>query len=242
MAYIDGFVIPVTTESKQGFLDHAHAVDKFFIEGGATRVVECWADDVPDGKVTDFKRSVAATVDESVVFSWIEWPDKAVRDAAMKAMETNEEMMALPMPFDGKRMIYGGFTPMIDQRAPGAVAATGYIDGFVTPVTPANREAYLALETRMATKFLDSGALRFAEHWGDDVPDGKVTDMKRAVQATGDEMPVFCWFEWPDKATRDAGWATMMSDPEMQPGQTDMPFDGKRMIYGGFVPVYEVSK
>jgi uncharacterized protein YbaA (DUF1428 family) len=242
MAYIDGFVIPVPTATKQGFLDHAHAIDKFFIEYGALRVVECWADDVPDGKVTDFKRSVAATADESVVFSWIEWPDKPVRDAAMKAMESNEAMMAQPMPFDGKRMIYGGFLPMVDTRAEGAAVATGYIDGFVTPVTPANRDAYLALETRMAAKFLAVGAHRFAEHWGDDVPDGKVTDFKRAVQATGDEVAVFCWFEWPDKATRDAGWAKMMADPDMQPDQATMPFDGKRMIYGGFLPVYSVEK
>jgi uncharacterized protein YbaA (DUF1428 family) len=91
----------------------------------------------------------------------------------------------------------------------------------------------------MAAKFLDLGALRFAEHWGDDVPDGNVTDFKRAVQATGDEVPVFCWFEWPDKATRDAGWGKMMSDPEMQP--ETMPFDGKRMIYGGFIPVVELK-
>ena len=242
MAYIDGFVIPVTTESKQGFLDHANAVDKFFIEHGATRVVECWADDVPDGKVTDFRRSVAGEDSESVVFSWIEWPDKTTRDAAMAAMTDNAEMMSMPMPFDGKRMIYGGFTPMIDQRAPGSAAATGYVDGFVTPVTPANRDAYFALETKMATRFLDLGALRFAEHWGDDVPDGKITDFKRAVQATADEVAVFCWFEWPDKPTRDAGWAKMMADPDMQPGQADMPFDGKRMIYGGFVPVYDAGK
>ena len=115
MAYVDGFVIPVTTANRQGFLDHAHAVDKFFIEYGAHRVVECWADDVPDGKVTDFKRAVQATGEESVVFSWIEWPDKATRDAAMAAMTENAEMMALPMPFDGKRMIFGGFTPVVDM-------------------------------------------------------------------------------------------------------------------------------
>jgi uncharacterized protein YbaA (DUF1428 family) len=237
MAYIDGFVIPVTTESKQGFLDHAHAVDKFFIEYGALRVVECWADDVPDGKVTDFKRSVAATGDESVVFSWIEWPDKAVRDAAMKAMETNEAMMAMPMPFDGKRMIYGGFTPIVDAKGAGK---TGYVDGFVTPVTPANRDAYQAVADKAAAKFLELGAIRSSENWGDDVPDGKVTDMKRAVQATGEEVVVFSWVEWPDKATRDASWGKMMEDPDMQPDA--MPFDGKRMIWGGFVPVYSLEK
>ena len=112
MAYIDGFVIPVATANKQAFLDHATAVDKFFVDYGALRVVECWQDDVPDGQVTDFKRAVATEAGESVVFSWIEWPDKATRDAGYAAMADNAEMNALPMPFDGKRMIYGGFKPI----------------------------------------------------------------------------------------------------------------------------------
>ena len=112
MTYIDGFVIPVKTADKQAFLDHARRIDKFFIEYGALRVVEGWGDDVPVGKVTDFARSVQATEDETVVFSWIEWPDKATRDAAFKAMESNAAMMAEPMPFDGKRMIFGGFIPV----------------------------------------------------------------------------------------------------------------------------------
>ena len=112
MSYIDGFVIPVKTSDKQAFFDHARRVDKFFIEYGALRIVECWGDDVPAGSVTDFARSVQATDEETVVFSWIEWPDKATRDAAMTAMESNAEMMAEPMPFDGKRMIFGGFDPV----------------------------------------------------------------------------------------------------------------------------------
>jgi uncharacterized protein YbaA (DUF1428 family) len=239
MAYIDGFVVAVPTADKQGFLDHAKAVDKFFIDCGATRVVEGWADDIPDGKVTDFKRAVQATAEESVVFSWIEWPDKATRDAAMTAMTDNAEMMAQPMPFDGKRMIYGGFAPVVDVSGGGDL---GYIDGFVTPVSPGKRDAYIALENVMAPKFLSAGALRFAEHWGDDVPDGKVTDFKRSVQATDDEVPVFAWVEWPDKATRDAGWGTIMADPDMPSDPAAMPFDGKRMIYGGFAPVFVLEK
>lgn len=113
MAYIDGFIIAVKTADKGIFTDHAERIDKFFLEHGATRVVECWGDDVPDGSVTDFKRAVHASADETVVFSWIEWPDKTTRDTAMKAMESDERMMAQPMPFDGKRMIYGGFTPVV---------------------------------------------------------------------------------------------------------------------------------
>jgi uncharacterized protein YbaA (DUF1428 family) len=237
MAYVDGFLIPVPTAAKQAFIDHARAVDRFFIDYGAIRVVECWADDVPDGKVTDFRRAVAATDDESVVFSWIEWPDKATRDAAMTATQTNDAMSALPMPFDGKRMVYGGFTPIVDT---GGAGPTGYVDGFVTPVTPGNRDAFVTMETRVAAQFITLGACRFAEHWGNDVPDGKITDFKRTVQAQADEVPVFAWLEWPDKATRDAGWTTMMADPDITSDAP--PFDGKRMIYGGFAPVYLVEK
>lgn len=118
MTYVDGFVIAVPTANKQKFIDHAKSADSVFLEQGATRVVECWADDVPDGKVTDFRKAVQARDDETVVFSWVEWPDKATRDAGMGRME---ELMKTddrfnpeknPMPFDGKRMIYGGFAPV----------------------------------------------------------------------------------------------------------------------------------
>jgi uncharacterized protein YbaA (DUF1428 family) len=112
MAYIDGFVIPVKTTDKAAFIDHAQRIDRFFLDYGARRVVECWGDDVPTGKTTDFARAVQAQNDETIVFSWIEWPDKATRDSAMLALESNTAMMAEPMPFDGKRMIFGGFTPV----------------------------------------------------------------------------------------------------------------------------------
>ncbi|MBV9571126.1 MAG: DUF1428 domain-containing protein [Alphaproteobacteria bacterium] len=116
MSYIDGFVIAAPTADKEKVLDHARRMDKFFIEFGATRVVECWGDDVPDGKQTDFKRAVQAKDDETVVFSWIEWPDKATRDAAMEKMRNDERMMSEPMPFDGKRMIFGGFEPLVELK------------------------------------------------------------------------------------------------------------------------------
>ena len=235
MAYIDGFIIPVDPAKKAEVTDHAARMDKFFLEYGATRVVEAWADDVPDGKVTDFKRAVKATDGETALFSWVEWPDKTTRDAAMQKMESNEAMMAEPMPFDGKRMIYGGFEPMVNETAAGE---TGYVDGFVAPVTPANKAAYVSMAQKAAGKFLEFGALRSSENWGDDVPDGTVTDFKRSVLAEGDENVVFSWVEWPDKATRDAGWAKLMDDPSMQPDS--MPFDGKRMFWGGFKPVVDL--
>ena len=236
MAYIDGFIIPVDPAKKAEITDHAERIDKFFLEYGATRVVEAWADDVPDGKVTDFKRAVNATGDETALFSWIEWPDKATRDAAMQKMESNAAMTAEPMPFDGKRMIYGGFEPMVNETASGN---TGYVDGFVAPVTPANKAAYIAMAQKAAGKFLAHGALRSSENWGDDVPDGTVTDFKRSVLAEGDENVVFSWVEWPDKATRDAGWGKLMDDSSMQPDE--MPFDGKRMFWGGFTPVVDLK-
>ena len=242
MAYIDGFVIPVKTADKQVFIAHAQRIDQFFIEFGGLRVVEAWGDDVPAGKITDFARSVQATAEETVVFSWVEWPDKATRDAAMKQFESNAELMAEPMPFDGKRMIFGGFDTMVDANAKQGrdAAKAGYIDGFVTPVPTANQAAYRALADKAAAKFLAQGAIRSCENWGADVPAGKVTDFMRSVMAQSDEVVVFSWVEWPDKATRNAGWEKIMADPEMQPAV--MPFDGKRMVWGSFEPVYWVAR
>ncbi|MGP1352568.1 MAG: DUF1428 domain-containing protein [Parasphingopyxis sp.] len=119
MSYIDGFVIAVPTANKQKFIDHAEMADGMFMEWGATRIVECWEDDVPDGKVTDFRRAVNAKDDESIVFSFVEWPDKATREAAMAKMmdpENDDPRMDQeknPIPFDGARMIFGGFTPLV---------------------------------------------------------------------------------------------------------------------------------
>lgn len=123
MSYVDGFVIAVPTANKQKFIEHAETFDVMFTDMGALRVIECWGDDVPDGKVTDFRGAVQAREDETVVFSWVEWPDKDTRDAAMKRMEdlmaTDERfnMEKNPMPFDGMRMIYGGFAPIVDIKA-----------------------------------------------------------------------------------------------------------------------------
>lgn len=114
MSYIDGFVIAVPDANREQFIAHASTFDAMFLEFGAMRVVECWGDDVPDGKLTDFRRAVQAQPDESVVFSWIEWPDKATRDAGMaKCMEDPRMPAAGEMPFDGKRMIFGGFAPVL---------------------------------------------------------------------------------------------------------------------------------
>ncbi len=118
MAYIDGFVIAVPHDNKQKFIDFAREFDPIFLEYGATRVVECWGDDVPPGKQTDFYRAVAAKEGEAVMFSWIEWPDKATRDDGMKKVMDDPRMDPNnPMPFDGARMIFGGFAPVLELNS-----------------------------------------------------------------------------------------------------------------------------
>jgi uncharacterized protein YbaA (DUF1428 family) len=115
MSYIDGFVMAVPDANRGAFIDHANRFDALFLEFGATRVVECWGDDVPEGKVTDFRRAVQAKQGESVVFSWVEWPDKATRDAGMEKFMKDPRMeSAGEMPFDGKRMIFGSFAPVVE--------------------------------------------------------------------------------------------------------------------------------
>ena len=119
MSYVEGFVIPVPAARKAEFVEHARKADAVFMEHGALRVFECWAQDVPHGQQTDFYRAVGAKADETVVFSWIEWPDKATSQAMHAKMDeitrTNPRfgMEHNPPPFDGKRMIFGGFEPVV---------------------------------------------------------------------------------------------------------------------------------
>jgi uncharacterized protein YbaA (DUF1428 family) len=114
MNYVDGFVAAVPVANKDAYLAHAKQASTLFKEFGATRIVECWGDDVPDGKVTDYKRAVKAHDDEVVLFSWVEWPSKGARDAGMKKMMEDPRMQDLKLPFDGQRLIYGGFKPILD--------------------------------------------------------------------------------------------------------------------------------
>jgi uncharacterized protein YbaA (DUF1428 family) len=239
MPYIDGFVASVSPANKEAFRKHAEESAALFKDFGSTRQVETWGDDVPEGKVTDFRRAVAAEGDEVVVFSWLEYPDKATRDAAVQKMMSDPRMEAIgaSMPFDGKRMIYGGFEPLVDERLEGG---TGYVDGFLVAVPTANKEAYRKLSLDAWSVFKDYGARRHVEAWGDDVPDGKVTDFKRAVQATPEETVVFSYIQWASKAARDEGWKQIMADPRMQYDPSTNPFDGKRMIYGGFELLLDV--
>ncbi len=235
MTYVQGFVVAVPAANKEAYRKHATEAAPIFREFGATRIVEAWGDDIPDGKLTDFKGAVQATPDEVVVFSWLEFPDKAVADAANEKMMSDPRMkeMGASMPFDGKRMIYGGFASLAQQGASNGMA---YVDGMVAAVPSDKKEAYRDFARHHGAVLCEHGAARVVDSWGEDVPDGKLTDFKRAVKATGDEKVVYSWIEWPSKAVRDAGWQKVMADPRMQ---REMPFDGKRLIHGGFKPILD---
>lgn len=238
MAYIEGFVLAVPAANKEAYCSHAAEAAPLFKDFGVTRMVETWGDDVPDGKVTDFKGAVQAKPDEVILFSWFEYPSKEARDAANKRIMSDPRMkeMGATMPFDGQRMIVGGFAPFVDEKADGKM---GYADGFLLPVPAGNQGAYRDLAAKAAGVFKEYGAIRIVEAWEDDVPDGKVTDFRRAVKATGEEKIVYSWIEWPSKEVREEGWKKVMADPRMQPDPNTIPFDGKRMIWGGFVPILE---
>ena len=109
MSFLDITVIPVPTANKAAYLEHSRLTTPFFKEAGATSVTETWGEDIPDGKVTDFKRAVQLQDGETVAVGWITWPDRATRDAAWEMLMQDERMMKMDMPFDGKRMIFAGF-------------------------------------------------------------------------------------------------------------------------------------
>jgi uncharacterized protein YbaA (DUF1428 family) len=238
MNYVQGFVTPVPTANMKKYREQAAKAVPFFRQFGAMRMVEGWGDDVPRGKLTDFQRAVQAKDDESVVFSWMEFPDKATYEAANAKMKDDPRMKEMfdDMPFDGKRVIFGGFEGFVDATGGGAA---GYADGYVVPVPAGNKQAYRDMAAKAAEVFKEYGATRVVEAWGDDVPAGEVTDFRRAVQAKEGENVVFSFVEWPDKATRDAAWPKIMEDSRLQRDGDKMPFDGKRMFWGGFRPILD---
>jgi uncharacterized protein YbaA (DUF1428 family) len=239
MTYFEGFIIAVPSANKDAFRDHANEVADAAREFGVARQLEAWENDVPDGKVTDFRKSVNAGPDEKIVFSFFEYPSKTVRDAANEKFRSDPRMepVAEKTPFDAKRMIMGGFETIVEEGEGGGA----YTDGFVVPVPHGKREAYRELAAKMAKVFRQNGATRVVEAFGDDVPKGEVTDFYRAVKAEDGEAVVFSFIEWPDKATRDEAWKVIMEDESLRP-QGDMPFDGKRMFWGGFDNIVDSSR
>lgn len=117
MNYVDGFVVAVKSDNRDLYQHYAQQAALVFKEHGALNVVECWGDDVPDGKVTSFPMAVKCQPDETVVFSWVQWPSKTIRDQGMAKvmLDPRFDMQKNPMPFDGKRMIYGGFAMIVDE-------------------------------------------------------------------------------------------------------------------------------
>ena len=238
MTYFEGFIAPVPEANKDAYRKHAADAAALLREIGVVRHVEAWDSDVPEGKVTDFRKAVDAKPDEKVVFAWFEYPSREVRDA------TNAKMMSDPrfeqfadMPFDGKRMTVGGFDAIVEEGS----GHGGYVDGFVVPVPEGNRDAYRQLASKMAKVFRQHGAARVVEAIADDVQHGKVTDFYRAVKAEDGETVVFSFIEWPDKATRDEAWQKIMADESLKP-QGDMPFNGQRMFWGGFDTVLDTAE
>lgn len=112
-----------------------------------------------------------------------------------------------------------------------------YVTGFLTPVPEANKQAYIECAREGWVVFKKYGCLASVEAWGEDVPEGKTTDFRRAVKLEDGEVVVFSWLIWPDRKTADDAFAKLMNDPDM--AKMQMPFDGKRMIWGGFTPIFE---
>ncbi|GGW90972.1 DUF1428 domain-containing protein [Alteromonas halophila] len=115
MDYIDASVVAVPTDNKDKYIEHAKAAAAIFKQYGALRVVESWGDDVPEGKVTSLPMAVKCEQNETVVFSLIVWPSKAMRDKGWENVMKDERLNDFCMPFDGSRMIFGGFQMIVDE-------------------------------------------------------------------------------------------------------------------------------
>jgi uncharacterized protein YbaA (DUF1428 family) len=139
------------------------------------------------------------------------------------------------MPFDGARMVFGGFEAIVEE---GAYTPGAWVQGFVLPAT--DREGYRKMAQDAWSMFKGYGALQVVECWQDDVPHGKQTDFFRAVKAEEGESVVFSWMLWPSKAVCDEAGEKMQADDSMQMPEV-MPFNPQRMIFAGFVPVVEIG-
>jgi len=238
MTYFEGFIVPVPEGNKDAFANHAKQMAPSLRQCGVRRQLEAWGVDVPEGKLTDFRKAVEAETGENVVFAWFEYPDRQARDASNQAMMSKPEMAEIggEAPFDGKRMIFAGFEAVVEQGSPGGT----FIDGIVIPVRTANRDDYVRLASKNAAVFREYGATRVVETLGDDLTHGQVTDFYRAVKAEDGETVAFSFIEWPDKNVRDQAWQKIMADERMQHGGG--LFDGKRMFWGGFEVVIDTGR
>jgi uncharacterized protein YbaA (DUF1428 family) len=117
MTYATGFLTPVKIEDKERYIASAVKAWPLFKGYGAIKHVETWGADVPDGKVTSFPMAVKLEPGEVVVFSWLLWPDRATADNAWAKMQEDPAFADMDMPFDGKRMMWGGFDVVFDEGA-----------------------------------------------------------------------------------------------------------------------------
>ena len=239
MTYFEGFIVPVPEANKEAYIKSAGDFAPIVREFGVRRHVEAWDSDVPEGKVTDFRKAVDAKADEKVVFSWFEYPDRKTRDASNEKMMSDPRMeeMGKDMPFDGKRMIVGGFDAIVEEGTAGG----SYTDGMIVPVKESMREEYRAHASKMAKVFREYGATRVIETLADDISHGKVTDFYRAVKAEDGETIAFSFIEWPDKATRDEAWGKIMNDESLRP-EGELPFAGQRLFWGGFDKIVDSAE
>lgn len=240
MTYYTGSIAAVPTNNKRQYEEHLVAAWAMLEPLGATRMVEGWGVDVQRGKVNDLFGAVQAKDDESIVYGWIEWPDQATADAAWRKMQEDPASHPMPdMPFDGSRAIFGGFAPIL---VAGRDRGVGYIQGFALAVPERNQSRYVDMARGAWDEaFGPRGCLGMVEAWGVDVPRGKQTDFYRASLAEDGEVPVVGWTLWPDKATCDAAARAMEAEME---GQTfpEMPFDGMRMMWGGFELLFDSAR
>lgn len=236
MTYVTGALAPVPTDARDDYLNHVDQLWQLFQKHGALRMVDCWGVDLPKGKQTDFQGAVDMHDGESVTFSWIEWPDRATADACWANLPEDPAMQDVSaMPFDGGRMISGGFEPIFSG---GQDSHAGYVQGFVLAVPEDKRAPYVEMAREGWAMFQRFGAIGMVEAWGQDVPHGKRTDFYRATKAKPGEVIVFSWILWPDRATCDAASASMHQEMQDQP-MPDMPFDGMRMFWGGFTTIFD---
>lgn len=244
MSYIEGFVLAVPTANKDSFIAHAQTADQVFLEHGATRILECWGEDVPRGERTDFWKAVAASEAETVVFSWMEWPDKTTRDSQMAKLEEvmredpRFDPQTNPMPFDGTRMIYGGFQTIAEH---GESSRNSYVRAHVVSVPESGGEVYRRRADESASRIVDYGARRILHAWQDDVPPGRQTDFFRAVKAEPHERIAISIVEWPSRELYETAARKMPTDPRLNRPEAETPFDEMRMILAGFVPVVELG-
>lgn len=241
MAYMQGFIIPVRSSNKAAYQKLAEEAAPIFTDHGAQRIVECWGDNVPKGETTDMYRAVAAEDGEQIVFSWIDWVSKEACDTAHEKMMSDERMQDPPdeMPFDGMRMIYTGFESLGENGKGGRV---GYVQGYVAPVPQENRTAFAEMCATMREIAIDCGALHAADGLAGEIEDGKVTDFKRAVKAEAGEAIALGYVEWPSKAAFEDGSTKMRADSRMPAPGSDMPLDGKRLIFGGFEVMLDTAE